>query len=105
MTLRTLAAAILVAATPAASAADAYSIKIADKSTPPPDVQEPIAKLLAHRCVQLVNAKGELLVELWLRKEAPAKATEAQLSSGLTYRQLPETTLVGVVRLARSFSD
>jgi hypothetical protein len=107
MTFRTLAAAVLLLAAPAARAADPYTLKVADNTPPPAEVAEPIRKLLAERCVQLVNAKGDLLAELWLCKQVPAKpsVTEAQVKNGLTYRDLPETVVVGAVRLARTFSD
>jgi hypothetical protein len=107
MILRTLAAAVLLLVAPAARAADAYALKVADNTRAPTEVAEPIRKVLAERCVQLLNAKGDLLAELWLRKEVPAKAsvTAAQVQNGLTYRDLPETTVVGAVRLARTFSD
>jgi hypothetical protein len=86
MTLRTLAAALLLLAAPAARAADPYAVKVADNTAPPAEVAEPIRKLLAPRCVQLLDAKGDLLAELWVRKEVPSKpsVTEAQVKNGPT---------------------
>jgi hypothetical protein len=106
MTFRTLAAGLLLLAVPAARAADnPYVLKTAENTPGPAEVPAAIQKLLSDRCLQFSSAKGDLLVEVWLRKEVPAKATEAQVKNGLTYRELPETTLVGVVRLARPLSD
>src|SRR5207247_1563992 len=52
----------------------------------------------------LLDAKGEAVAELWLRKEIPAKAaTDAK--KGLTYRDLDETTLLGAVRFVQPWSD
>jgi hypothetical protein len=80
-----------------------YSIKSAN-TAPPKELSEPIAKLLSQEAIQLLDAKGEVLTEVWLRKEIPAKAgTDAK--KGLTYRDLDETTLLGAVRFAKPWSD
>jgi len=89
---------------PAWTAEPAYSIKTA--TTPvPKDLKEPVAKLLSDRSVQWLDAKGNLLGEVWFRKELPAKATPAQIKNGLTYRELEETTLFGAVRVAQLMTD
>src|SRR5262249_52294034 len=86
-------------------AAPIYSAKVVDGAAPPQDTGEEVRKLLADRSIQVADDKGELIAELWLRKELPAKATENQVKNGLTYRQVPETSLVGVIRLAKNGSD
>jgi hypothetical protein len=102
----TLTLAVLACAAPATGrAADSYAVKVAENTPAPPETPEAIGKLLADRCVQLVNDKGDLLAELWFRKGAPARATDAQIQNGLTYRELPETTLLGVVRLSQPLGD
>lgn len=88
-----------------ASAAPKYSIKTMADTAPPKEVQEPIRKLLGNQCVQLFDGKGGLLLELWFRKEVPAKATEAQVKNGLTYREVPLSTVVGVVKVAKQTID
>jgi hypothetical protein len=93
---------VVLAALPA-RAAD-YSIKVVNEA-PPKEVQESIRKLLADRAVQLLDGKGETLVEVWFRKEVPAKATEAQVKNGLTYHEIPETTLFGALRVAKQVTD
>ncbi len=105
MSFRNLGVALLLVAAPAVRAADSYSVKVADNTPAPAEVAEPIRKLLRESCVQVSDARGNLMAELWLRAEVPAKATEAQIKNGLTYREVPETTLVGVVRFGRPFSD
>ena len=55
--------------------------------------------------MQLADAKGELTLELWFRTELPTKASEAQAQNGLTYREVPESTVVGAVRVVRQFID
>jgi hypothetical protein len=107
MIVRHLAVLILVLLViPAAWGADSsYVVKLVENTPPPTETAEAVAGLLEDRCVQLLDAKGELLVELWFRRGVPAKATEAQIDNGLTYQELPETTLVGVVLLSRTWSD
>jgi hypothetical protein len=82
-----------------------YSIKTVEKTPAPKEVQEPIRKLLSERCIQLVNAKGDLLAELWLRKDLPATATDAQIKNGLTYREIPESTVFGAIRFPKQITD
>ena len=80
-----LSVVLAVTALPLFAAEKAYSVKTVDKMPAPKEVQEPIRKLLGERRVQLLNAKGDLLAEVWFRKDLPAKATEAQIKNGLTY--------------------
>lgn len=108
MRLRILAgAAILFALTtlPVFAAEDAYTIKTVDKTPAPKEVQEPIRKLLGERCVQLVSAKGDLLAEVWFRQDVPVNATEAQIKNGLTYAEVPEATVFGVIRFPKQITD
>src|SRR5262249_53719936 len=98
MSFRNLGVALLLLAAPAVRAADSYSVKIAEKTPAPAEVAEPIRKLLRESCLQVSDPKDNLMAEVWLRAEVPAKATEAQIKNGLTYREVPDTTLVGVVR-------
>ena len=41
----------------------------------------------------------------WFRKEIPAKASAEQIKNGLTYREIPEGTLIGIVKLEKAFVD
>lgn len=93
---------VALAAVPA-RAADQYEIKV-QEGPAPADVADPIRQLLAERSIQFLD-KGELVYEIWPRKELPGKATEAQIKNGLTYQEIPETTLMGVVRVARENKD
>jgi hypothetical protein len=76
-----------------------------DSTPPPQELAEPIQKRLAPRAIQLVDPKGELTLEFWFRKQLPAKATEAQIKNGLTYREIGESTIFGAVRVAKQFVD
>jgi hypothetical protein len=106
MTRRFEAVLVLLVVAAVARAADApYAVKVAEGTAPPTEVQEPIRKLLDDHCLQLSTPKGELQIELWLRKEVPVKATETQIKNGLTYREVPLTTVIGAVRFSKDFTD
>jgi hypothetical protein len=108
MRLRTLAAmTVLLALTmlPAFAADPAYHIKTVDKTAAPKEVQEPIRKLLADRCIQLLDAKGDLLAEAWFRKDVPVNATDAQIKNGLTYAEVAESTVFGAIRFPKQITD
>ena len=94
---------LLLVALPA-WAAPVYTIKMIDEA-PPMEVAETIRPLLAEKCVQLFDPKEELLAEIWFRKALPAKATDAQIQNGLTYAEVPETTLVGALRVVKQTMD
>lgn len=114
MTRRTVLAllflAAMLAAGPgaAARAADAEPPRylVREAETPPPrELAEPVAAMLGGKSVQLYNGPDTLLAELWFRKEVPAQATEEQVGNGLTWREVPETTLVAVLRVDRPLAD
>jgi len=103
-TIRWAVTAALLAAGTAWAAEGNYSAKTV-KTPVPKEIQEDIAKQLSDQAVQLLDGKGTLLAEVWLRKELPAQATPAQLKKGLTYRQIRETTLLGAIRFDQPGSD
>jgi hypothetical protein len=108
MSFRTRAAAaalVVLAALPLRAADNPYTIKVAEKTEAPKEVNESIRQLLGDRCVQLLDDKGTLLAEVWFRKALPAKATDAQIKNGLTYREVPETTVVGAIRFPKQIID
>jgi hypothetical protein len=106
MTFRTVRAAalVLLAVAGAAHAQAPYSIKEA-KTAPPKELKPAVAGLLDDNAVQLLDAKGTLLCEVWFRKEVPAKATAEQVKNGLTLREIPETTLLGALRVHKTLTD
>jgi hypothetical protein len=103
MTLRkpSCVALLLCAAAWPARAADPYSIKPSTEAAPK-ELAEPVRKLMGDRAVQLLNAKGEVLAEVWFRKDVPAKA---QSGSELTYQQVPESTVVGALKVVKQIRD
>jgi hypothetical protein len=94
--------ALLLASTSARAAEGKYSVRSAN-AAPPKELSEPVAKLLGQESIQFLNAKGETLAEVWLRKEIPAKAGADKKS--VNYRDLDETTLLGAIRFTQPFSD
>jgi hypothetical protein len=86
-------------------AADAkYTIKQAETPAPK-ELHESIRKLLGDHSVQVLDDKGAVLCELWLRKELPVKATPEQIKNGLTYREVEESSVVGAVRFDQLTTD
>lgn len=76
-----------------------------EKVAPPPALAEPVRKLLAPEALVVLGAKDEVVMRLWFRAEIPAKATDEQVKNGLTYRELPEGTLVGAIEFPATFTD
>jgi hypothetical protein len=95
---------ILAAAPVAAQDGSKYSVK-ATAAPPPSALKEPIRKLLSEQAIQVADDNGQLLAEIWLRKQVPVQATPEQVKNGLTYREVPETTLLGAVRFDKPFTD
>ena len=61
--------------------------------------------VLGDKSVQLLDGKGEAVVEVWFRKAVPAKATDAQIQNGLTYAEIPESTIMAAMRVVKPFTD
>jgi hypothetical protein len=86
-------------------AADKYTIKTV-KTDPPKELKESIRQLLSNESVQLLDAKGDVLGHFWFRKEVPtSKATADQIKTGLTYRELEETSILGAVQYPKTSAD
>lgn len=87
----------------AVAAEPRYTAKI-EKVASPEKVAAPIRKVLDEQA--LVVRDGEIVVmRIWFRREIPVKATEEQITNGLTYREIPEGTLVGVLEFPQKFTD
>jgi hypothetical protein len=81
-----------------------YQVKVV-RVEPPQEVSAAIRAELTGEALQVFNDKGELHCEFWFRQTVPAKATPEQVKNGLTYRELEQTTLIGVVRFPRIYTD
>jgi hypothetical protein len=96
-------AAALFVGWPALAPAQPYTIKEAG-TAPPMALDKAVADLLSPKSVQFLD-KGDVLAEVWFRKEVPVAATPQQLKAGLTYEQIDETTLLGAVRVDKPVVD
>jgi hypothetical protein len=95
---------VLLAFLAAPATADETYRVTADAAKPPQVVAEAIASLLDGKA--LTVRRGEAVIaEVWLRGELPSSADADQIKNGLTYREIPETTLLGVVRFPKAFID
>jgi hypothetical protein len=102
--IRTAAILTLLAVATSAPAQTKYSIKEA-KTEPPKELKPAVAKLLDDGAVQLLDDKGAVVCEVWFRKEVPAKATPEQVKNGITLRDIPETTVLGALRVHKTMTD
>jgi hypothetical protein len=95
----------LLSACPYAQAQDGkYTIKTGQ--TPiPKEIGEPIRKLLTPGSIELLDPAGKAICQVWFRKEIPADATAEQLKNGLTYREVKQTEIVGVIRFDQDWRD
>jgi len=75
-----------------------------EKIEPPMRLAEPIRKLLDEQAL-VVRDGDSVVMTIWFRKVIPVKATEEQVKNGLTYREIPEGTLVGALEFPRTFTD
>ena len=93
----------VVLPTPLLGAEPKFSAKV-EKIEPPAKLAGPVGKLLDP--MALVVRDGETVVmRVWFRTAIPAKATEEQVKNGLTYREIPEGTLVGALEFPEEFID
>jgi hypothetical protein len=74
-------------------------------TAPPTQLDKSVRALLESRSVQFLNESGESVAEFWFPKTVAAEATADQVKNGLTYREVPQSTLLGAVRLDREFTD
>lgn len=80
-----------------------FSAKL-EKVDPPAKLVGPIRKILDP--LALVVREGEVpILYVWFRTAIPAKATEEQIKNGLTYREIPDGTLVGAIEFPTKFTD
>lgn len=76
-----------------------------EKLDPPEAVAEPVRKLLAAEALAVRGEKDAIIMRVWFRTAIPVKATADQVKNGLTYREIPEGTVVGVIEFPHQFTD
>lgn len=73
--------------------------------TPPPkELSDEVRQLLAPKSVQLMEGDKQI-GEFWFRDQIPAQATPEQLKNGITWKEVPQTSVIGVVRFDQDWSD
>jgi hypothetical protein len=75
-----------------------------EKAELPEKVAESVRKLLDDQAL-VVRDGDRVVMRIWFRREIPVKATEEQVKNGLTYREIPEGTLVGALEFPAQFTD
>jgi len=81
-----------------------YKVQTAT-TTPPEELAAPVRKLLADKSVQFQDASGKTIAEFWFRPETPVDATPEQIKNGLSYKEVPQTEILGAVRFDQDWTD
>jgi len=89
----------------ATAAADPTFTAKNESLDPPAAVAEPIRKLLGPDALVVRGEKDAVVMTVWFRAAIPVRATAEQVKNGLTYREIPEGALVGVVQFPHPFTD
>lgn len=87
----------------AVAAPPAYSAKV-EKVEPPAALAEVVQKTLDPQALVVRNGDA-VVMRVWFVAELPAKANEDQVKNGITYREIPEGTLVGAIQFPEAFTD
>src|SRR4051812_18705374 len=96
--------ALLVALWSASAGETKYQVKSA--TTPPPDeLSAAMKKLLPASSIQLQDDSAKTVAEFWFRPETPVDATPEQVKNGLTYKEVPQTEVLGAVRFEQDWTD
>ena len=85
--------------------APTYTTKTVKDTAPPKELSAAMRGLLAPECVQLLDDKETPLVEVWFCKQVAVEATAAQIANGLTYDEVPVSTVLGAVRFGQAWYD
>ena len=89
-----------------AFAADPPALTLKSAKLDPPDaIAETVRRELDPNAITIADPTGTKLLTIWLRKSVPVRATAEQIANGLTYREIPDGTLIGAVQLHEPFVD
>lgn len=81
-----------------------YSVKTTDAPVPK-EIGPEIAKMLVTSSIQLLDSSGKPICDMWLRKDIPAEATEAQLKTGVTFREVKQSEILGAIQFHTKWTD
>ena len=96
---------VLLAVASTLSAAPPKLTLTTAKTDPPKEVAEAVAKLLDKEAVTVASDDNAVSLTLWFRSELTTAASADQIKNGLTYREIAEGTLLGVVKFDKAFTD
>ena len=71
----------------------------------PPGIIAAVQRKLLDPQALVVRDGGETVMRVWFRAAIPVKATEQQLRTRPSYRQIPDGALVGAVEFPKVFTD
>jgi hypothetical protein len=76
-----------------------------EKLDAPKELAEAIRTLLGPEALVVKGESDVVVMRVWFRTAIPTKADEGQVKNGLTYREIAEGTLVGVIEFPQEFTD
>jgi hypothetical protein len=89
-----------------AAAQDGKKFSIKTTTTPvPKEIGVAIQNLLVDSSVQLLDATGKPICDVWFRKDLPAEATPEQLKTGVTFREVKQTEILAAIQFHRDWTD
>ena len=75
------------------------------KLATPELVTAAVRKELDPNAIAITDKEGNNAITIWFRNTIPMKATAEQVRNGLTYREIPDGTLIGVIQFGKPFVD
>jgi hypothetical protein len=105
MLIRAAVFVLVVGLVQAASAQEGNFSAKGATTAPPKELSEEVRKLLGKQSVQLLDEAGKTIGEFWFRDEVPAEATPEQVKNGITWREVPQSTVLGAVRFEQDWAD
>jgi len=103
MRLWLTAASVLIGVTALSAQTQKLALE-ADTIDLPKDIAEALNPEFGREAFAITDGETKAMT-FWFRKVIPVKATAEQLKNGITYREIPEGTLIGVVKLEKAFVD
>jgi hypothetical protein len=81
-----------------------FQVKTA-MTAPPDELSADVKKLFSNASIQLQDDAGKTVAEFWFRPETPVEATPEQVKNGLSYKEVPQTEVLGTVRFDQDWTD
>ena len=79
-----------------------YKVKTVDKAAPK-ELKADVQKLLDAKAIQFTDKKGDLIAELWFRKDIPV--TIAPKDKKAVFSTVPMTSIIGAVKFAKDWRE